>query len=98
MQDSLDGESRVFLDPNKLSEDGTTSIRGTAYSEDGLFYAYGLSKAGSDWVTIKFKDIEKNEDLEDTLEKVKFSSMAWTHDNKGIFYNVSFWFTHHHRS
>lgn len=33
--------------------------------------------------------VEEKQDLPDTLEKVKFSSLAWTHDNKGIFYNVS---------
>lgn len=87
VQDSLEAEARVFLDPNKLSDDGTTSLRGTAFSENGEFYAYGLSERGSDWVTIKFKKAPSGEDLPETLKHVKFSSMAWTHDHKGIFYN-----------
>lgn len=28
MQDSLEADAKVFLDPNKLSDDGTVALRG----------------------------------------------------------------------
>jgi len=51
-QSSLDAEAAVFLDPNKLSPDGTISVSYSAFSEDGRYYAYGLSEGGSDWITV----------------------------------------------
>ncbi|XP_039256020.2 prolyl endopeptidase-like [Styela clava] len=86
-QETLMSEPKVFLDPNKLSEDGTLALRGRSFSDDGSYFAYGLSQSGSDWTTMKFKRVEGSLDLPDTLERVKFSCMSWTHDNRGIFYN-----------
>lgn len=87
VQDSMESEAQVFLDPNKLSEDGTVALAGRSFSDDGEFFAYSLSNKGSDWVTIKFMKVDGQEQLPDTLENAKFTSMAWTHDNKGLFYN-----------
>ncbi|XP_063229852.1 prolyl endopeptidase [Bacillus rossius redtenbacheri] len=86
VQNSLNAEPTVFLDPNLLSEDGTIALCSSSFSEDGKTFAYSLSKAGSDWVTIHFRDVDTGKDYPDVLKNVKFSPLAWTHDNKGLFY------------
>lgn len=67
IQDSLDGEPRVFLDPNTLSKDGTVALKVTAFSEDDQIFAYGLSACGSDWFTVHFKHVIKGELLSSIL-------------------------------
>ncbi|KAL1254120.1 hypothetical protein QQF64_016349 [Cirrhinus molitorella] len=87
MQENLEAEPSVFLDPNTFSEDGTVALRGYAFSEDGEYLAYGTSASGSDWVEIQFLRVDGAVPLEDRLERVKFTCMSWTHDGKGLFYN-----------
>lgn len=75
----------ILLDPNKLSNDGTVSLTGTSISNDGKILAYGISKAGSDWVEIHFKDIITKKDLKDVIKWVKFSGMSWK--GKTLYYS-----------
>ncbi|HEY9849790.1 MAG TPA: prolyl oligopeptidase family serine peptidase [Leptolyngbyaceae cyanobacterium] len=84
---SLDGEPKLLLDPNVLSEDGTVALSGIAISEDGNLMAYGLSTSGSDWQEWKVRDVETSEDISDRLNWIKFSGASWTHDNRGFFYS-----------
>ncbi len=46
--ESLEGEGKTLLDPNAMSQDGTTSLSDYEPSEDGKLIAYGISEAGSD--------------------------------------------------
>jgi prolyl oligopeptidase len=84
---SLTAEPRVLLDPNTLSDDGTTALTGYAVSDDGTAIAYGLSKAGSDWQEWLVRDVDSGIDTQDRLQWVKFSGASWTKDGKGFFYS-----------
>ena len=77
----------MFLDPNKLSEEGIASLGSSAWSENGNYFAYAVQMGGSDWSTIYVRDGNTKQDLDDKLEWVKFSSIAWTKDEAGFFYS-----------
>ncbi|MCB0661421.1 MAG: S9 family peptidase [Saprospiraceae bacterium] len=81
----LNGTPEVALDPNTFSEDGTASLTSHAFSKDGKYLAYQVSEGGSDWVTIKVKNMETGENLPDAVEWVKFSDISWSGD--GFFYS-----------
>lgn len=81
-----DGEAEVFLDPNKFSEDGTTSLASLEFSKDGSIAAYSISEGGSDWRKIIVIDAETGEKLEEPLVDVKFSGISWK-GNEGFYYS-----------
>ncbi len=86
VQDSLDGEPRVFLDPNKLSDDGTVALTGISFSNDGKYTAYTISRSGSDWTEIYVLDTATGKLLNDHIEWVKVSGASWQGD--GFYYSA----------
>lgn len=83
-----DGEiDTVIIDPNKLSEDGTVAMTNYSFSKDGRYLAYATSTHGSDWQEIRILDLESEAELDDHIQHVKFTSIAWAPDNSGFFYN-----------
>ena len=85
-QTGLGGDPEVLLDPNTLSADGTVALSLVSYSDDGARLAYGVSEAGSDWVTIRVRDVASGEDLADEVRWVKFSGAAWDGRGEGFYY------------
>ena len=51
-QRTLDAKPEVFLDPTKLSEDGSVSVPVSSFSANAKYFAYQQSKGGSDAVRI----------------------------------------------
>lgn len=86
VMDSPSEQGKVLLDPNTLSEDGTSALNTWSVSEDGNWLAYAISQSGSDWVEWRVRNVNSGEDLPETLEWSKFSGAAWAHDNSGFYY------------
>ena len=81
----LKGEEKVFIDPNAINAEGTSTFNIIGISKDHKFAAIGRSDAGSDWVKITVRNIETNQETGDTLTWCKFSGAAWYND--GFFYS-----------
>jgi prolyl oligopeptidase len=87
VQQTLQGEAAVVIDPNTFSEDGTLALTNQALSKDGKLLAYGVSSGGSDWQEIKIRQVDSGIDFPEVIRWCKFSSIAWRHDNQGFYYN-----------
>ncbi len=84
-QKGLDGAPELVIDPNGLAADGTTRLAGFSVSKNGQYAAYGLSKAGSDWVEYHVMELSTKKVLDDQLDWVKFSGAAW--QGNGFYYS-----------
>ena len=81
----FNGKEEVFLDPNKLTADGTAAVSLIGFSHNKQYVAYSVAQAGSDWNNIYVIEIATKRKLVDELKWTKFSGAAWKGD--GFYYS-----------
>lgn len=84
-QKALNAPAEVFIDPNKLSANGTVALGTVAFSKDAKYAAYLIAKAGSDWQQAFIMDVETKGLLTDSLDWIKFSGLSWR--GNGFYYS-----------
>ena len=81
------GRQRLLLDPNDWAKDGASALAEWAPAPDGRYLAYAVQDAGSDWRTLRLLDVDSGKSLDDAVEWVKFSQIAWDGRSDGFFYS-----------
>lgn len=84
-QKGLNGKPEVFLDPNKLSEDGTAALAAWNFSKNSKWLAYSVSQSGSDWQTGFLMDVKTGKKTGEELQWLKFTGFSWKGD-EGFYY------------
>ncbi len=88
VRDRLDGEQRLLVDPNLLARDGATAIAEWEPSSDGRHLLYAVQDGGTDWRILRVIDVATGTLLDDRVEWVKYSALAWAADGSGFFYSA----------
>ena len=86
-QATLQDEPQLLIDPNTWSDDGTIALSSYFPSPDGKYFAYLVQDGGSDWRTARVMDLESGEVMDDKLEWLKFTGLAWAADGSGFYYS-----------
>lgn len=87
VRETLDGEGKIVINPNRLSDDGTVAVTTAATSWDGRKLAYGLSQSGSDEKQVQIREIDSGRDFDELLQWCRFTTIAWHPDGSGFFYS-----------
>ena len=87
VQASVDADAKLLIDPNSWSADGTVALASYFPSPDGKYMAYLIQDGGSDWRKARVIEIASGTVLDDELDWLKFTGLAWMKDGSGFFYS-----------
>ncbi|WP_088343140.1 MULTISPECIES: S9 family peptidase [Rhodomicrobium] len=80
------GEKQVLLDGNKLAEgQAYFDIASATHSHDHRLLAYGVDDRGSEFYTLKLRDLDKGADLADVIPETTGQGV-WSADGQWLFY------------
>jgi prolyl oligopeptidase len=85
-QKGFDAEPEVFIDPNKMSKDGTAAVGTLSFSKNNKYAVYFEAQAGSDWEDAHIMNVNDKSLLKDELHFIKFSGASWKGDD-GFYYS-----------
>ena len=85
-QKGLMGSMEVFIDPNKMSKDGTAAVGTPSFSKNKKYAAYTVAEAGSDWEQAMVLEVASRKPLPDVLNRLKFTGLSWKGD-EGFYYS-----------
>jgi prolyl oligopeptidase len=87
----LRGRKRILIDQNKLSQEGTTTLRQWTPSEDASLLVYALSESGNDQNGIFVLDVRTGKKLKDNIPAKYYPAMyngvSWNPNNSGFWYS-----------
>ncbi|MFA7586505.1 MAG: prolyl oligopeptidase family serine peptidase, partial [Novosphingobium sp.] len=86
VREGLRGTPRMLLDPNAWARDGATALDAWKPSKNGRYLLYSIQDGGSDWRTLRVLDVRTGKVLDDTIDWVKFTALAWIGD-EGFLYS-----------
>ncbi len=85
-QKGFDTEPEVFIDPNKMTKDGTAAIGTLSFSKNNKYAVYLEAQAGSDWEDAHIINVNDKSLLNDEVHFIKFSGASWKGD-EGFYYS-----------
>ena len=82
----LSGSDDRLVDATTLSTDQNTSVHIDDISKDGNILVYGIREGGADEQSVHIMDVNKRQDLPDTLPRARYLGVDLSPDKKGLYY------------